>query len=221
MTRWRDFIDRVRRPSGEAGVSLVEALVAMVIFVTLIAVMTSAVAAMTANMRQAEGVSLATDQVRLAFQRLDKQVRYANAINAPGEGDDGMGGWYVELSLEDPDEARYGVGHGNNNKHGFCVQWRVKAERLETRTWRVNPGGNPVDTTSWTAVATGITYERAFDLVPADPLVAAHQGLKVDLRVQRSRKPIGRSQISATFFARNTSLVGTPSPKCGQKARSG
>lgn len=46
-------------------------------------VMTSTVIAMTQNMRQADGVSAATDQARLAFNRLDKQVRYANAVCAP------------------------------------------------------------------------------------------------------------------------------------------
>ncbi len=98
MNIMRTVSRRVGSPACEGGFSLVEALIAMVLFVSVMSVM--ATPTMTNNMRQAEGVSLATDQVRLGFQRLDKQVRYADAISPPGPGADGSGR-YVEIRLED------------------------------------------------------------------------------------------------------------------------
>ncbi len=219
MKMFRDHMDRLASRGRDVGFTLVEALVAMVIFTSAMVIMTAVLNAMVNNTRQVNGVSMASDEARRAFQRLDKQVRYADGIGAPNEVRLADGGWYVELSLE-PTQRTPGMGR----KDQLCRQWRVLSARLESRSWRVN-----VDTglirdgtlTSWVPVAFGIVNEPSqppFRLALPDA-GRMHQELQVDLRTQRSDRPLGRAQIKATFFARNTK-VGTPREVCQQVGRS-
>jgi len=217
-------VSRLHRTTGRAatratdsGFTLVEGLVAMVVFVTAISVMASATAAMTQNMRHAQGVSLATDQTRLGFNRLDKQVRYATAITTPGPGLDGTG-WYVEFSLEDA--RRDGRTANNAFKDTACHQWRVLDGKLETRNWRVNPAGHPIGgTPRWLTVATGLVNDRAdvnrrpFAVLPVEPGVREHQELTVDLSAQRDPRR-GGVQLKAAFLARNTNSGSVSTGRC-------
>lgn len=207
---------QLRAPEDDRGFSLIEALVAMVIFVTAMSVVTSVVGAMTTNMRQAEGVSSATDQTRLAFNRLDKQVRYASAITVPGTGDDATGS-YVEFLVDEDDDGSSG------DKMVKCLQWRVLNEKLETRTWLVNSGGNDIPGSghAWVTVATGVVNNLAteppFVLRPisADNSL---RGIAVELRTQRSSKPVGTAHRKAAFYGRNTTAT-SPENVCDQRGR--
>ena len=229
MNRARRLLDRCASAQCDKGFTLVEAVVAMFVFLTALSVMTAVVAAMTASMRKGDGISQAADQVRLVFQRLDKQVRYAEAISVPGAGSDAA--WYVEFSAEDnerdsrTDPAR---------KADRCHQWRVRPDgHLQTRTWLVTPNGTTSEATAWLTVATGINNNLATEppfLPPptggrlqatptATPAPRDHQGLTVDFRARRSNRPPGVAQLKATFFARNSSAT-TSLGVCDQLGRS-
>lgn len=223
MNAIRGAVHKRTKTGADSGFTLVEALVAMVIFVSAMSVMAAVVAAMTTNMSQARGVSTATDQTRLGFQRLDKQVRYANAISTPGPAG---GGWYVEFSMENPKRE-----NGNSGqKDVTCQQWRVLAQRLETRSWNIKSNGQVDAPSPWVAVATGVindlTVEPPF-LAPAAggrltaaPVVGRiHQGLTVDLHAKRSDRPVGRARLKATFFARNTTGTTSSLGVCDQHGR--
>ena len=209
-TRVRRGFGQAMSPRDDEGFTLIEALVAM-----------------TNSMRQTQGISTATDEARFAFQRLDKQVRYAKVINAPGVGNDNTG-WYVEMRMED---ARVDNNPAENgpNKKDICQQWRVlPSGRIQSRRWELNPNTNnmiPSSNTNWVNVGTGVTNKLTgpdaqlpFALVaPTGAVgVASRQGLRLDVHTQRNRKN-GAGQLTATFISRNTDLS---VPPCSSTFRS-
>lgn len=218
MKRMCSRFCRVTWMEHDRGFSLIEALIAMVVFGTAMSVMASVVMAMTNNTRQGQGVSVATDQTRLAFQRLDKQVRYANGLSTPGTATDGSG-WYVEFRV--PDSMRDNRTTAVARDHR-CHQWRVLARKLQTRTWLVNSVGVATPPKPrWTTVGTGIDNEITTDPPFLTPIVSTslHRQLAVDLVTKRSDRPVGRAQVKAAFFARNTTLT-SPVDVCQQVGRS-
>lgn len=112
----------------------------------------------------------------------------------------------------------------DTRKFSACRQWRVLAGRLETRNWLVNPGGRALGRApAWVTVATGVindvSVEPPFEFVAADAS-RVHQELRVNLRAQRSTRPLGRAQLKATFFARNTTLASPSAGVCDHYGRS-
>lgn len=214
----RRLPDSSYRPQLDNGVALIEIVMAMTLFVTVMAVITSATMAMVDNMRQVDGVSLATDQNRLVFNRLDKQVRYALAISDPGYVI-AQDAWYVELTFDDPKKD---TSAGPTFKQQVCAQWRLAGGKLQTRDWRLNPAGLLAGVASdWTTIGTGFTNgvsEPAFVSPPVSSTIHQHQQLTVDLRVKRSSRPLGQAHLRSTFFARNTT-PGTTRAVCDQVAR--
>lgn len=222
MTRHmiRRLLQRAPLRQSECGFTLVEALVSMVIFMTSMAVITSVVLAMTNNMRQAQGVSVATDQTRLAFQRLDKQVRYASAVSLPGMGAPGTG-WYVELLAEAPDANPGATPPEFSFKK--CTQWRLRPDgHLETRSWLILPNAaltpqGPLP--SWTTVSTGVindlTTQPPFTSVPTT-FLRPHHEMVVDLRTRRSNRPQGRAHLKTTLYARNSTSTTEQAGVCAR-----
>ena len=103
----------IEQRRDDAGISIVELLIAMAIFVTVIVVFMAGVVVMTKNTVRSQVTIDAGDDVRRVFQVIDKQVRYADAINRPGAG--GGGRMYVEFRTP-ATVAASGV--------TTCTQWR-------------------------------------------------------------------------------------------------
>jgi len=106
--------------------TLVELLVSMAIFSILLSVVMAGIVSMSRSTVRADVVATASDGVRVAFQRMDRQVRYAEAVNFPGAGSAGR--QYVEF--------RIGATVSLNGK-AMCTQWRwdPATAQLERRTW--------------------------------------------------------------------------------------
>jgi prepilin-type N-terminal cleavage/methylation domain-containing protein len=173
-----------------AGFTLVELVVAMGLFAVLLAVLMSAIIGMIGNLRKTQGIADASGQARVAFDRLDRQLRYATAVNRPVlVGQD----WYLEFTTLDTAGQ---VG---------CRQWRVggATDLLQQRAWT----GAPVTPPSWAGVATGVVNNPAsqppFTFVAAD---AQHptQQVTVDLVLTRGANPPGHAETRSTLVARNT-----------------
>lgn len=193
------------QPTRDAGISIPELLVAMFILTVVSAVFMAGVVQMSRNAVQSQVTTDAADSVRRVFQRLDKEMRYADAVNFPGTS--GTGRRYLEFRVPAV-AARTGV--------TTCVQWRwdPATERLESRTWAE---------TAATLPAFGIVAEDVVlgtdptPIDPADPpypypfgLVVAspeHPRQSVTFRMQM-RADVGTRDIQSQtlFVARNSTV---------------
>jgi prepilin-type N-terminal cleavage/methylation domain-containing protein len=86
-----------RRPAArdrdDAGFSMVEILVTMGVMSVVMVVFTAAILQAYRTSAKAESISIVQSQLQTAFQRFDRQLRYASWIAQPGQ----VGtAWYVE-----------------------------------------------------------------------------------------------------------------------------
>ncbi|WP_258723188.1 PulJ/GspJ family protein [Cellulomonas sp. NS3] len=201
MTRLARTVRAAVRPRGgaeaaEDGMSLVELLVAMAIFTIVVSVFMAGLVTMTRNTVRTEITADASASVRRVFQRLDKQVRYADAINLPGNGPSGAR--YVEFRTP-ATVAASGV--------TTCTQWRwdPTAKVLQSRTWAQSAGSLP----AWRVVATDVTVDSGVPGYPFQVLVAEpdhpRQSLRVNLLLT-SDASAGQVSTESTFVARNSSV---------------
>lgn len=115
----------------DAGTTLMELIVSMGIFTVLIAVIMGGVLMMTGSTVRADVTVAASDGLRTAFQRLDRQVRYAEAVNFPGAGTAGRR--YVEFRVSATVSA---------TGKASCTQWRwdPTSGTLDRRSWEDRAG---------------------------------------------------------------------------------
>ena len=186
-----------RRDEREDGLTLIELLVSMGIFTIVIAVFMAGVVSMTRSTTHSQEVTDAGNAVRRAFQTMDKQIRYASAINFPGVAPV-SGNHYVEFRTESQP----------NGLAPLCTQWRlnVATKELQSRTWR-DPG---TTRTAWVTMATNVRNKLTapgsqppFVLKPAGGNLVRQQ-LAVTVVSGRGTSPIG-ADTSTVFVARNSS----------------
>ncbi len=188
-----------RRPErDEEGMTLIELIVAMAILVTVLIVFMAAVVVMTKDTARVQAVSDSGDAVRKVFQTMDRQVRYADAINSPGFGSGGA--YYVEYRVIAPTPGDAAT----------CYQWRYQPASLvlQSRQWKDD--GDP-DPSAWTTVAAHVrngttsTSTRPFKFTRATGRYVKQQ-LTVVLDVGPGAVGDKRAGagLEATFVARNT-----------------
>jgi type II secretory pathway component PulJ len=187
-----------RRPD-DRGTTIVELVVAMGIFTMVLSVIVGATLAMVQDVRKSENVYDASADARTAFARLDKQIRYATAINRPQPGTSGSDR-YVEFQSIDGGNAL------------TCHQWRLldASGQLQQRTWV----GTPVSAPAWSTVATNVVNgpgQPPFVFTPATPSVP-RQSLTVSLLISHGALSTGTASLSTTFTARNTDTNTTTNP---------
>jgi Tfp pilus assembly protein PilV len=187
------------RARREAGFSLIEYSVSMGIFAVVIGITVSGVAFMARDTVKTTNLSTTTDQTRQAFTKLDRQVRYASAINMPGKNAAGNR-WYVDFLGLDGD----GV--------STCYQWRLDTttHQLGYRQWVPTATTLPAD---FITVASNISNdtsaaEAPFVFVRADtdtPL----QGIDVNLlgeKASAGNQNKGTVTVDTSLSARNSSV---------------
>lgn len=199
---------RLKKPSDEDGMTLVELIVAMGILTILLTVSMSAVMALTKSTVRAQAVSDATDQLRVTFQRLDKEIRYASAINSPGfSGQD----YYLEYLVE------AGAGDGVE----MCVQWRVHAATNELQRRTLKAGASSAS--EWQTTVTGLRNDLTVQSqLPFKVQRAGTEGekvytkqmLKVNLNTGLGEEADSRGgQLQADLVALNSS-TSSPNTVC-------
>jgi hypothetical protein len=140
------------------------------------------------------------DAVRLAFQRMERQVRYAESVNYPGTGASGRR--YVEF--------RTGAAVSSTGA-AMCTQWRwdPSTGALQSRTWRDAATPSVPD---WSTLITDVqpddTYtarEYPFQVLAADSSKnQPRQRLVLRLTVGKESAD-ARVSSETTFVARNSS----------------
>jgi hypothetical protein len=194
-------------PDADDGFSLIDVMVTMGVMSVVMVVFTAAILQVYRTSGKTESISVVQSQLKIAFQRFDRQLRYASWIAQPGQ----VGtAWYVEWAGYDGsqcyqlrlDTAPTAVQEGPNNAGGV----------LQMLTWpRATP---PAAGTRGQSIASNLMapdssgpfeWQDAGVLVNTGPdsgLMADFQRLRVHLTAQRGDS---KAEVDTTFTALNTS----------------
>lgn len=188
----------------DAGFSLIEVMVTMGLMSVVMVVFTAAILQSYRSSAKAESISIVQSQLRIAFQRFDRELRYASWVAQPGQ----VGtAWYVEWAGYDGSQcyqlrletAPAGSQEGPNNAQGV----------LQLRTWpRATPpaAGTPGQTIASNVADPGSSapFERqgAGVATSGSDFVPDFERLRVRLTAQRGDST---ASVDTTFTALNTS----------------
>ncbi len=183
------------RRADDQGFSLIEVLVSMGIFSIVLSIMVAGVMQWTQATAKNIKVSDQTTTARNTFNRLDKTVPAASAINYPTQ----VGGtrWYVELQVKATNPAT-------------CTQWKLDGASnvLSTRTWDTLT--TKVAPPTWTVIARDVVNDEIAGspapFVLQNPNAnSGKQMLRIALHLRAGTDPV--SLTNGTFVARNTSTM--------------
>jgi type II secretory pathway pseudopilin PulG len=216
---------RPARRFASEGFTIVELMVSIILLAVISTTFLAATNAIYGGIHKQQGITDAADGNRRAFELLDKQVRYASAINTPGTASDGN--FYVEYMWSKSTGSLDVV---------TCSQWRLNptTDVLQYRNWAAGTTPNP--TPAWTTVDTGVinnpSTQPPFWLLgnTAQGATMQYQVLDVNIISQRDKGTITTigGQLDKTdptkyvgFTALNTPNSSAPSPAvCQEVARS-
>lgn len=193
-------VARERRAGGDDGFSLMETIVAMVIFSVFMITAMGAIVSIMTSTQKSQSLTDGAAQLENAFQRLDHQVRYADAINVAGlVGTNFYVEWHTQATSTQPQ---------------LCAQLKLDTvgDKLLERTWI--PTASPVVATSWILVAKNVvntTSQLPFTQIAskrtAGVTLLAHQQLVLDLFTQPGgsiKKVTTGSETTTSFTALNS-----------------
>jgi Tfp pilus assembly protein PilW len=198
-----------KRSEKDAGDTLIETMIVMIIFTLILGIITSAIVTMMKQVDKQSGLADNLGNARKAIETLDGEIRFANAITTPGTV--ASGDQYVEFQTLATNVAL---------QPQICTQWRyhVANHSLQFRSWQVPTTG--VGTPSvWTTTALSISpvlpnavfaftppVPQTLNAAPVDPSnPQPHQALYVDFVTtdgsppQSSTSQVGVTAINSTL----------------------
>ncbi|WP_456824649.1 PilW family protein [Cellulomonas sp. P5_E12] len=199
--RWQ----AARAGRGDAGMTLAELLVSMIVFSVAMAMIMTAVIAVMGVTKEAQGASDAVFSTRQALATIDRQVRSGNVLFSPAD-EVAFVSTCQDMGTNKGSCMRIFTQSNGNEK---CVQWQMKADgsgtyRLQMRSWETTwqTGGT---VTPWGVVARGLTMAAApFELDVGAGNIYGERLLKVHLVAKNADS--GRDvAIDASISGRNTS----------------
>jgi hypothetical protein len=204
---------RPARPVAAEGFSIVELLVSMILLAVVSTSFLAATNAIYSGIHKQQGITNAADGNRYAFETLDKQVRYASAINTPATAADGN--FYVE----------YMWAKSNGSLDTLtCSQWRLNptTDVLQWRTWVAGTTPNPTPT--WSTADIGVA-NNPVSAPPFALLGATVNGATMQYQVLSikliAKRDTGNLTTTGNITALDTPNSSAPSPPvCQEVARS-
>lgn len=150
---------------GDSGITLIEMTVALTVMAIAMSIFTTGIVQIFRTTSRVESLSSSQSQVQTAFDRLDREVRYASAISDPVTGADS----YVEYLMATT---------GTNT----CVELRMRSStgQLQRRTWLKDAA--TVTPTAWTLLASSVSATTPFIVTPADSVLTSPT-LQVNLKL--------------------------------------
>jgi prepilin-type N-terminal cleavage/methylation domain-containing protein len=198
--------DLVRaRFRGQAGITLVELLVSMMILSIVSLVFTTTLTSVQRAVVREDVRTQLNNKARLAIQTLDRQVRSGNLLYPPSSESDPYGGttgymFRVYTQANTPTEGQF-----------RCALWLIdNQQRLKYRWW---PALQPEDATSWTIVTDGVVNRTLGQ--PAFTVDSTNRTASVTffLNPSYSTDSSATQKVTASLTGRNTSF-GYPSDVC-------
>jgi prepilin-type N-terminal cleavage/methylation domain-containing protein len=190
---------RRRQFGGEQGMTLVELVVAMAILAIALVIFLSTLTTIQKATVDEQHRSDTVDQVRLAMQSIDRQVRSGNLLYNPNTayGTPPLPANYTLLIYTQSNLPTTG---------DKCVLWSINAaNQLVTRAW---PPLQPEDATQWQVVAEGVvnrvgaTPTTAFSLDPTGRTITLTFLVNTDL----AHSPNATQRLKSSVTGRNTSF---------------
>jgi prepilin-type N-terminal cleavage/methylation domain-containing protein len=183
----------------DGGFTLVESLISMTIMLVVMLMFTTGVLRIFRSANTTEQISVAQSQVYRAFQRIDKEIRYAAGISTPGT----VGGSpHVEFLTT----------HTGSN---VCVQLRldVSARQLQRRTWTL--GAGPDEDDAWFPLASEVSAATPFSyLPPAGAFTFQRLRIRLEAAAAAGTGPVAATDV--TFTALNTDPDTESTTVCGE-----
>lgn len=191
----------------EQGFGLIEQVIAISIFLLIMAAAMSVLISIQKAENHAQLRNSNNNQARTAMTYIGRQIRSANYIYNPAT----LPNPYMDLVI-------YTQANGNFQ----CVQWEIRSNTLETRTW--SPVGSPASTvTPWSPIATHIlnadssTPTPAFTLNTSNPYYGSaatgYRLLSIDFIVNKSTNPASAVTLQNSYTGLNVEY-GFPSNSC-------
>lgn len=152
-----------RGPAADQGMTLIELLMTVALLSLVVGIFLSVLVSVQNHVAREERRRRANDQVRLAVQQLDREVRSGNVFRDPAaEPNDAARGQVAGgMGLRIYTQANADTRGGSR-----CVQWRIAGGELQSRDWTVSWRTDGL-VSGWRVVAEGIVNPSgtpAFDL---------------------------------------------------------
>jgi prepilin-type N-terminal cleavage/methylation domain-containing protein len=197
----RPTYGRARRQptSGESGYTVIELMVALLIFSIFLAIVTTSILALTRSASRTQVAAVSTNQELAVFARFDHAIRYADAINGQGTG--ASGDSYIEFRT--PSDS-------TPSNQTMCTQWRYDptAGTIASRQWQ---DGSFSSATSWDVQIKNVANDGGanYPFKYQAPNPPAQKLGEMVLTIDAGNAVVKGAAISSTYVARNS--LPTPS----------
>lgn len=199
------------RLKRDDGYTLVEIAVAVALLGVVIAMVLLFLTRAQADLQIQLSRSASNDQVRLAAQSIDREIRSGDVFYDPAAEVYAAGDVVSSMSLRVLSEANAPTRPGKR-----CVQWRItSAGELQRRDWTTDWQSDPATNVSgWRTVAEGIRNRT--EGVPAFARTQANL-ITIDLRTNNDASKGKTVQVKFAVSGRDTLFYPTTAPKqpCG------
>jgi prepilin-type N-terminal cleavage/methylation domain-containing protein len=188
---------RRMREHGASGFTIIELMVAMMIFSIFLAIITTSVIALTRASSRIQVAAVSTNQELAVFQRLDHAIRYADGINLQGTGSSGAS--YIEFRTPS-DSTSSGL--------TMCTQWKYDPTKatVASRSWQ---DGNFSTVSPWSVLLTNVANDGGPNY-PFAFIAPDNNGRSLEemtLTLDAGNSVVKGAAVSTTFVARNSAVT--------------
>jgi prepilin-type N-terminal cleavage/methylation domain-containing protein len=181
-----------------SGFTIVELMVAMMVFSIFLAIITTSVLALTRASSRIQVAAVSTNQELAVFQRFDRAIRYSDGINGQGTGP--LGYTYIEFRTPS-DSTPSGL--------TMCTQWRYDPAKanVASRTWQ--DGNYSATLSAWNVQLNNVANDGGANY-PFKYIAPDSNGRNLQemtLTLDAGNVVVKGAAISTTFVARNSAVT--------------
>ena len=198
----------------ERGMTLVELMISVALMMIVATIFTTMLTTIQRSVMQQQARSETNDQVRLAMQQLDREIRSGNFLTVPSAPAFACGGKTCApgYNVKVWTQANVPTRQSASNPAGDqCVQWVIDGQTLYRRSWvpPSPPSAPPAPSSGWRAVTEGVVNYALDPKVPAFSLTGT-KVLNVKLMLNSKLGGVDEHRtvpVSTSIAIRNTATV--------------